>query len=178
MINISFIGDFNVGCSSILNRYLDNDFNDSSDELKIPEFRIKTIKYNTIYFCDHHRDPLERFTELSFNKKDDAIILVFDLTEKQSFDKIILFLEDSLRQIEKVKHLPILLLGNKCDQKSDIKKEYIYDFTIKNKISYIEVSSKENINIKESLDSFLNYVIDHYKNYYYTANSDNMCKIM
>lgn len=48
-------------------------------------------------------------------KKADAIVLLFDVTEKQTFTA----LKDWLAKISEIKrsHVPVFIVGNKCDDK-------------------------------------------------------------
>ena len=153
VMRLSIIGDSQTGKSSILNVYLGNDFtydilsNIGIDKQSV-EKQMKDGNKIKIIFWDTAGQ--ERFHSLSSGtiKNSQGIIICFALNDKQSFENVVLWLEDVRNVSEKI---PIVLFGNKCDLVNERKvtKEEIERFVKKNDLVYFETSAKEKINLEE-----------------------------
>ena len=153
VMRLSIIGDSQTGKSSILNVYLGNDFtydilsNIGIDKQSV-EKQMKDGNKIKIIFWDTAGQ--ERFHSLSSGtiKNSQGIIICFALNDKQSFENVVLWLEDVRNVSEKI---PIVLFGNKCDlvDERKVTKEEIDRFVKKNDIVYFETSAKEKINLEE-----------------------------
>ena len=153
VMRLSIIGDSQTGKSSILNVYLGNDFtydilsNIGIDKQSV-EKQMKDGNKIKIIFWDTAGQ--ERFHSLSSGtiKNSQGIIICFALNDKQSFENVILWLEDVRNVSEKI---PIVLFGNKCDlvDERKVTKEEIDRFVKKNDLVYFETSAKEKINLEE-----------------------------
>ena len=153
VMRLSIIGDSQTGKSSILNVYLGNDFtydilsNIGIDKQSV-EKQMKDGNKIKIIFWDTAGQ--ERFHSLSSGtiKNSQGIIICFALNDKQSFENVVLWLEDVRNVSEKI---PIVLFGNKCDLVNERKvtKEEIDRFVKKNDLVYFETSAKEKINLEE-----------------------------
>ena len=93
----------------------------------------------------------ERFQSIiqSYYKTTNAIILVYDITNMNSFIHIPKWMDDAIKYSPN--DAPILIVGNKIDLKIYRKVSYEegLDLATKNNVSFIEISSKENTNINE-----------------------------
>jgi len=153
VMRLSIIGDSQTGKSSILNVYLWNDFtydilsNIGIDKQSV-EKQMKDGNKIKIIFWDTAGQ--ERFHSLSSGtiKNSQGIIICFALNDKQSFENVVLWLEDVRNVSEKI---PIVLFGNKCDlvDERKVTKEEIDRFVKKNDLVYFETSAKEKINLEE-----------------------------
>ena len=153
VMRLSIIGDSQTGKSSILNVYLGNDFtydilsNIGIDKQSV-EKQMKDGNKIKIIFWDTAGQ--ERFHSLSSGtiKNSQGIIICFALNDKQSFENVVLWLEDVRNVSEKI---PIVLFGNKCDlvDERKVTKEEIARFVKKNDLVYFETSAKEKINLEE-----------------------------
>ena len=153
VMRLSIIGDSQTGKSSILNVYLGNDFtydilsNIGIDKQSV-EKQMKDGNKIKIIFWDTAGQ--ERFHSLSSGtiKNSQGIIICFALNDKQSFENVVLWLEDVRNISEKI---PVVLFGNKCDlvDERKVTKEEIDRFIKKNDLVYFETSAKEKINLEE-----------------------------
>ena len=153
VMRLSIIGDSQTGKSSILNVYLGNDFtydilsNIGIDKQSV-EKQMKDGNKIKIIFWDTAGQ--ERFHSLSSGtiKNSQGIIICFALNDKQSFENVVLWLEDVRNVSEKI---PIVLFGNKCDlvDERKVTKKEIDRFVKKNDLVYFETSAKEKINLEE-----------------------------
>lgn len=69
-----------------------------------------------------------------------AVILMFDLTDRRSFEKLEMLYKKVIAFCEK--HTPIVLVGNKCDENHVVTKEEILNFVSKHNLHYCAVSVK------------------------------------
>lgn len=96
----------------------------------------------------------ERFKSIakSYFNKSDGVLLVFDLTNIDSFNSIEKWMQE-LNSFKKEANGSIVLVGNKCDIKNNtIKNEEIDELINKYNLKYFKASAKENKNIKQSFE--------------------------
>lgn len=165
VMRLSIIGDSQTGKSSVLNVYLGNDFtydilsNIGIDKQSV-EKQMKDGNKIKIIFWDTAGQ--ERFHSIAISsvKNSQGIILVFDITNRKSFEDLNMWIDDINNATDKVS---IILFGNKCDlQNRKISKEEAEKFAKKNNIPYIETSAKLKLNINEAFSIVVN---DAYKKY-------------
>ena len=117
-LKIITIGDVSTGKTSILNRYLNNNFNENTQATIMPDFSFKVVKINganfRIQFWDlpgHDRNPI--MTSV-FCKDANGVIFCCDANNKQSRQNIINW-KNSLNNMLDEQEIPKILLENKCD---------------------------------------------------------------
>lgn len=154
MARIILIGDSGVGKSSIILRYLQDDFKEKFPCTAGVEIGTKTLTIDgeeiKLQIWDTAGQERYRNVTKSFFKSALGVLIVFDLTSKESFKN----LEEWFNLIDQ--HAPedvsICVLGNKIDLKKEItvKHEEINQF-LENKIAkYYEVSAKSGLNIEKA----------------------------
>lgn len=154
---ILIIGNSGVGKSSILLRFTDNIFKDSFISTIGVDFKVKTIQLDNRIIKLQLWDTAgqERFKTIthSYYRGAHGVILVFDLTDKDSFNN----LEMWLNEIKSYNgnEIPILLVGNKEDLREDrkITEEEINEFVKEKSLVYLETSSKDDVNIYKIFES-------------------------
>jgi len=152
---VVIIGDSFVGKTSIINCLITGSLIDTK-----PTIGSQHHKYT--FINKENRDinldlwdtaGQERFRSVipMYYKGAKAIIVVFDITNKESF-------EGAKKWIEEIeqnnKGTLIFLIANKIEliSKRTISEEIIKEYTEKKKIDYLECSAKENLKIKESFE--------------------------
>ena len=100
----------------------------------------------------------ERFNSLSLSyyKRADAILLVYDISSKSSFDRIKKFYVPKIKENCK-KDIPILLLGNKTDKenKRQVSCEEGMALALEENYEFKESSCLKNINVVEAFESLI-----------------------
>lgn len=152
---IIVIGDSGTGKSSLILQFTNNVFSNSYHSTIGVDFRTKIFQVDDnivrLYIWDTAGQ--ERFKSItrSYYNTAEGIILVFDITNKKSFESLPLWLNDFIYHGKT--NLPIILVGTKND-KHDIRQVQIKDIDIfienyikQFNISYIETSAKYDINI-------------------------------
>ena len=159
-IKIVSLGMTGVGKSTILHQYCTDEYVDNFEPTIGVSFISKYRNINEINYKLDFWDTAgkERYESLCpmYYKSSDIVIIVYSVLSKKSFDK-------AKHWIKTIKHElnepTIILLGNKIDLKDRfVSKEDGVMLAQTNGIYFLEVSAKNNINIKNSID----YVICRY----------------
>lgn len=114
---IVVIGNSSVGKSTMLLRYIDNIFEQNYGNTIVVDFKIKTIEQNgqKIKLQIWDTAGQEKFKSIlsSYYKGAHGIIVVFDITNKDSFQNVRNWVDQANRHAkpDSVK----ILIGNKCD---------------------------------------------------------------
>jgi len=158
-LKIIILGDMMVGKTTFLLKYIDN----FSPKLYIStmgiDYKIKKIKYKDIDVVLQIWDTAgqERYKVItkSFVKGADAIIFMYDITNKESFMNIKKWIEDTEDYSFNSKKI---IIGNKIDmeEKREVTDEMKEQLINEMNIDIMEVSAKnENNNINEVFDVLL-----------------------
>eukprot|EP01083_Nonionella_stella_P004037 11614_1 len=145
------IGDSGVGKSSLMLRFSDDAYDHAFITTIGVDFKLKTMELDnkTIKLQIWDTAGQERFKTItrSYYRGANGIIVVYDVTDKESFDNI----REWLFEVDRYASddVSILIIGNKSDL-SD-KREVCYDaaksFADELNIAYIETSAKEAYNV-------------------------------
>lgn len=152
IIKLIIIGESGVGKSTLLSRYCDGTFNENYISTIGVDFRIKRLEINDkkikLQVWDTAGQERFKSISLSYYRGAHAIMLVFDLTNTNSFNKLNQWIKDIDRNLTNDKY-KIILIGNKCENENNIvvNRDDINSFVQKYNMEYMEVSAKKNINV-------------------------------
>lgn len=155
------IGDTNIGKSCITRRFVENKFNLVHDLTIGVEFGSKIIKINDknikIQIWDTAGQETFRSITRTYYKGCAAVLLVYDVTNKESFKNLTYWLQEIKENIEP--YTKIILIGNKCDldassifTKRVISIEEGQTFANQYNLDYIETSAKTGKNINKAFE--------------------------
>ena len=163
VVKIGLLGDSQVGKTSICNNFLGVEFNRDTiptiglDKLEkniklSGEEKLKVVIYDTA--------GNKRFRSIVFKtiRNVDGIILVFDLTKRESFDNLNNWLDEIK---DSLTNPLIILFGNKVDSENiewKVTSEEVNEFFKTKGIPYFEVSAKTGKGIKEGFIYITNEV--------------------
>jgi small GTP-binding protein len=143
-------GDTGTGKSSLILKFTENSFSGSFNSTIGVDFRMKTFTVNgktvRLYIWDTAGQERFRSITRSYYTTAEAIILAFDITNKETFITLPGWLEE-LAQYEKT-DAPIVLVGTKSDRHADRKVHqseidaFIENYVPKFNIQYVETSAK------------------------------------
>ena len=147
------LGETSVGKSSFIGHFIDRKFTYNYLPTLGFDFKVKKIEYNgkNIKLKIFDTAGQERFKSMSMTyiKQIDGILLIYDITNKDSFESVTKWIEDI--RLNRGKDVPIVLCGNKCDLKNRvITEEMGKKKAEENGVSFMETSCKEGINIDEA----------------------------
>ena len=156
VLKILLLGNGSVGKTSLINRYLKNVYNPVYLTTIGIDQSIKYISVNNkhikLSIWDTAGQEQFRTIAKSFYNKTDAVILCFDLTEKESLDSISYWIDQLCNKIE-LNKIGIVLVGTKLDltdfEKVEGISEEVNKYIEKYNIKYFKTSSLSGTNIKE-----------------------------
>ncbi len=165
---VTVIGDSRSGKTSIIKRYQDNEFSNDPKTTIGVDFTIKEVDGtptcpSKLKLQIWDTAGQERFTSVVklYFRSSYTIVIVFDLTNKDSFDNITKWIKTVRREYEPEL---FLVIGNKSDLAPVITQEFIHDtlsaITPEFEYQYLETSAKKNHNI----DKIFTTIIDHLRN--------------
>ena len=140
------IGESNVGKTSIILRYTENEFDKTGISTCGVDVKCKYVSLDNTKIRLDIWDTAgeERFRGLAKNyfRGAHGFILVYDITNKKSFDKLKGWINDVKEK--NVNDYKMIVVGNKNDCNSMRKVDFslLEDFGKKNNIPYMEVSAK------------------------------------
>ena len=152
-INIILVGDSGTGKSNLFSRYFLNEFKEDFISTIGMDKQIKLIKYkNHLYrisISDTAGQERFRALPLKYYQNADGTLLLFDITNKESFDNINSWIQD-LQKNGRDKNHKIYLIGNKIDLSDrKINQDQAQTLAESLGLKYYEMSCKNNLNVNE-----------------------------
>jgi small GTP-binding protein len=164
---VIMLGDPSVGKTSLLARYVDDEFQEEYHATIGANFLIKEIELDnmldklnspknldsvSLYFWDLGGQIDKLFVTEYYFLQAAGAILVYDILDRESY-KHIDFWASKMKELSG--DIPYILIGNKIDKKSDrevseqegIKKAEKYG------VDYFETSAKTNVNVDNAFES-------------------------
>ena len=170
------IGDSFVGKSKILLRYTNNSYNEIFVITIGAEFGAKTINIDgqEIRIQIWDTAGMENFKSItrSYYKNSICALIVYDISNKDSFKNVLNWIEDC--KVFSPKNILLVLIGNKCDleEKRQVSKEEGKKVAEENNMIFFETSAKDNINIDETFLKSAQKILENIKNKVYDEEED------
>lgn len=143
---VILLGDIAVGKTSLLRRFVENEFTTEYYCTVGVEFRIKTIMVNSkvgadLKIWDTCGEEKYRTITRQYYRDSNGVLLVFDLSNAASFEKLEEWYEDVVNSGPKDLH--IVLVGNKKDLSDrEVTEEMVKNFMKDHKgMEYVETSA-------------------------------------
>eukprot|EP00484_Ammonia_sp_Unknown_P030333 CAMPEP_0197034438 /NCGR_PEP_ID=MMETSP1384-20130603/12563_1 /TAXON_ID=29189 /ORGANISM="Ammonia sp." /LENGTH=216 /DNA_ID=CAMNT_0042464373 /DNA_START=28 /DNA_END=678 /DNA_ORIENTATION=+ len=156
LLKVIILGESGVGKTALLHRYVMNKFIEEHKATIGADFLTKEIEVDDSIITLQIWDTAgqERFQSLgnAFYRGADACILVYDITQESTFQKVESWRENFLNQagVEKTNEFPFLLLGNKHDLNSrrKVEESTAKQYAANNGMIYYETSALNGKNIE------------------------------
>lgn len=152
---IVVIGKSAVGKSAIMIRFTDDRFVENYLTTIGVDFKFRSLKLNNITFRLQIWDTAgqEKYQSITktFYKGANAVLLVFDLTSKKSFEEMKnIWLEEAYKSCDP--DVQFVILGNKMDLVNDreVLKSDVENFVEGKDILYFETSAKSGENVEKA----------------------------
>ncbi|CAO3595084.1 unnamed protein product [Absidia cylindrospora] len=154
LFKILLIGDSGVGKSCLLLRFADDTFTDNYISTIGVDFKIRTIELEgkTVKLQIWDTAGQERFRTItsSYYRGAHGIIVVYDVTDSDSFNNVKLWLNEIGRYA--AEGVNKLLIGNKNDltDQKVIETEQLKELSDTLDIPFLETSAKESVNVEKA----------------------------
>jgi small GTP-binding protein len=157
-LKIITLGEPSVGKTALTHHFVYNKFSHTDMTIGV-DFAIKHINNDKMQIWDTAGQESFRSISRSYYRGADAALLVFNLHDITSLNKIMYWYND-FRQVNN--NALCVLVGTKCDLKHNVCDKKIKEITSSLEIEYFETSSKMSINTKIP---FM-YIYNHFKTIY------------
>lgn len=173
MIQLKYviIGDSGVGKSCLTLQFTDKTF-DPTHELTIgAEFGFYKTKHNgediILQLWDTAGQDSYKHMTKTYYRHCDCAILVFDITNRQSYNNISNWLETLTLYTQNTNEIEKILVGNKCDLNAirNISFDEANNFARIHNMTYFETSAKTNHNIDRLFLSSVSKIYDRHVNF-------------
>lgn len=170
------IGDSAVGKSNILLKYAHNQFKPEYQLTIGVEFGAKNIEINNktyrIQIWDTAGQENFRSITRAYYKNSVCALVVYDITNKESFDNVKGWIEDCKSQSPKT--ILMVLIGNKVDLDSEraVSTEEGEEFAKRNNMQFFETSAKTGYQIEEIFVSSAKSIAEKINDGFYDTTSD------
>jgi small GTP-binding protein len=163
MMKLVLVGNSKVGKTSLFQRYINDKFSEEylmtigmNSETKDFQFQENSFKINLSDYIGGTGEfrPMPR----SYFHCD-GILLCFDLTNKNSFQKLDFWMEMILKN--KNEKTSVCLIGTKSDlTEKEVTSEEIQNFISEHRINYFVVSSKTGHNVDKTFNAFIHQILE------------------
>jgi small GTP-binding protein len=162
MFKLLIVGESGVGKTCMLVRFSDNVFDADCLSTIGVDFKVKQIE------VDGQRVKLqiwdsagqERFRNItsSYYRNCSGIIIVYDVTKLESFNKVTEWIAEVHRFVPSV---PLMVVGNKCDlEDRQVSTEDGKQLAERQGLIFLETSAKTNVNIEEAFQELSKKLIE------------------
>ncbi|XP_068172994.1 ras-related protein ORAB-1-like [Antennarius striatus] len=152
LFKLLLIGDSGVGKSCLLLRFADDTYTESYISTIGVDFKIRTVdmdgKMVKLQIWDTAGQERFRTITSSYYRGAHGIIIVYDVTEQESFNNVKQWLEEIDRYA--CENVSRMLVGNKCDLvgKKVVDAATAQELASSLKISFLETSAKSSDNVE------------------------------
>jgi small GTP-binding protein len=163
---IILLGEYGSGKSSLINRYVNNKFNSFGQASIGPEEQSKNIEIDNtltveLSINDFTEDKQMKKPVKTFYKDAHGVLVVFDLTNEQSFKELKSCMEEINSNAPE--DIVICILGNKSDLTADRKVKFEDAKEFAGDHLYYEVSAKNGNNVSLAFEQLAYGILDKQK---------------
>lgn len=163
-LKLLVIGDSGVGKSSLLMRFIENSFDEDQGPTIGVDFKSTTIDVqgNKVKLTIWDTAGQERFRTLtaSYYRGAHGVILVYDTTDRASFDHITMWLNE-LEVYATNANIVKMLVANKIDKPGrDVTTKEGTEFARDKAMLFIEASAKDTRGVKQAFDEVTQKILD------------------
>ena len=178
-IQIILVGESGVGKTSLIRRYTNNIFNSNHLETIGIEFYNKEEKINNkiiqIKFWDTAGQEIFHSLTKNFYRKADGIIIVYDITNKESFERVQDWIKSIYDNTDTYKEIQMIIVGNKIDleEMREVTKEDGIKIGKYYEIDFYEASAKNAEGVNNFMIKIIRDILNNKVNNRNTTNIKN-----
>lgn len=160
---VVLLGDSGVGKTSLLLRYCENTFDTNFVSTIGIDFKVKTVlvdgKKVKLQIWDTAGQERFRYITTSYLRGAMGVILVYDITNLQSFENIARWQDTILKSNNG--GIPIVVAGNKCDcfNTRAVNQDQVNKLTTTSGIPCFETSAKTGNNVQEVVEALIKEIM-------------------
>ena len=145
---IIFVGDACTGKTSIINRIIDNPFNDTYEVSIGIDFMSKNIRFRgqniKIQIWDSAGQEKYKGLIPSYVRNSSIVFIVYDVSHRDSFDNV----GNWISFVKNIEKTTMILCGNKIDLSREVETSEGEELAKREGLLFFECSAKTNENIK------------------------------
>ncbi|KAG2392314.1 hypothetical protein C9374_012566 [Naegleria lovaniensis] len=166
LFKILIIGDMGVGKSCILLRFSENQFNVSHVSTIGVDFKIKNMekkgKKVKLQIWDTAGQERFRTITTSYYKGAQGVIMVYDITQRKSFENLNLWLNDVKQYADP--NVSLILVGNKVDleDQRQVTESEANEWAQRVGIhTCLQTSAKDSVNVDQAFEKMVDGIFEH-----------------
>ncbi|XP_060650163.1 ras-related protein Rab-7a-like [Drosophila nasuta] len=171
MLKILLLGDENVGKSSLVYRYINEEYSGKcKTTIGVDLFRKDLIRnHNLVSLQIWDTSGFDGFNKMgtAFYRSADCCIFVFDVTCRKSFESLNFWRDGFFVMANKENpyEFPVTVVATKIDLENEreVSKQEAQDWCNSLSIPYFECSSKDDINVQQMFEAITAKLVDTYK---------------
>ena len=164
-IQLIVVGESCVGKTSLLYKYSQGCFTQDHLATVGIEFFTKTEEINgrkiTVKIWDTAGQEQYKAITKNYYKNADGVIIVYDVTDRESFEKVQEWVQSISDNTDKDKNVQKVIVANKVDMPRRVTKEEGMELAEKYNIPFFEASAKTDIGIKDFMTKILTDVLEN-----------------
>ena len=178
-IQLILIGESGVGKTSLIRRYTNNIFNTNHLETIGIEFFNKEERINDqiiqIKLWDTAGQEIFHSLTKNFYRKADGIIIVYDITNKESFERIQDWVKSVYDNTDTYKEIQMIIVGNKIDleERREVSKEEGLKIGKYFEIDFFEASAKNAEGVRNFMIKIIEDILNNKVNNRNSINIKN-----
>ena len=178
-IQLIMIGESGVGKTSLIRRYTNNIFNTNHLETIGIEFFNKEERINDqiiqIKLWDTAGQEIFHSLTKNFYRKADGIIIVYDITNKESFERIQDWVKSVYDNTDTYKEIQMIIVGNKIDleERREVSKEEGLKIGKYFEIDFFEASAKNAEGVRNFMIKIIEDILNNKVNNRNSINIKN-----
>jgi len=162
---VILIGDYGVGKTSLINRFLTNNFSSENNNNNIEKSKTLNLDQSTItklILTDTNGEEQYGSIPKNYYKDAHGAILMYDITNKESFEKIPNYINEIKENCPK--DIIIMIIGSKCDDGTNrkISENDGKNIAVQNNCLFCEVSSKNGLNVALTFENLAFSMLEKY----------------
>jgi small GTP-binding protein len=154
LIRLIVIGDSGVGKTQMMIRFTDDTFTAQGVSTVGVDFKAKTINISGVPHKVQIWDTAgqERFRNITeaYYRKGHGIAIVYDVTNRESFQNIPGWFDSVKNKCEGLGPIPIVLIGNKADMEAVIPMEEGFQLATEKGAHFFQTSALDGSNIEDA----------------------------
>ena len=159
------LGESTIGKSCLIERYVSNTFKENyiatiGMDIRVKRLEIKNYDVNITINDTAGQERFRSLTRMVY-KGADGILVGFDLIQPKTLEQVNFWIDQIEANKSKDYPVSLVLFGNKCDMKDNIKvkEEDIENMKIKYDLEYFETSAKDGTNVQKVFEYLAKIVL-------------------